>query len=163
MLGSECLEWVSTWCHPHCSSEPHQGPAVGAELLMDWNPWGMLAQPLGWLAQKGRDHGAVWTLRGWGPWRAELSGSGLSTTRSPLLPPPWHHHACDQKVRGFKVSPIHADVSQMRFGNTQSSICTAWYKLQTPGLPFHPFLVGLAGKVLAFSSGILKAAVSLQC
>jgi len=63
----------------------------------------------------------------------------------------------------FKVSPVHADVSQMRAGNTQHLVYTAQYTLQTSGLPFHPFLVGLAGEVLAFSSGILKVSVSLQC
>lgn len=64
---------------------------------------------------------------------------------------------------GFKVSPVHADIPQMRARNTQLSSNAASYKLQISGPPFHPFLVGLAGKVLAFSSGILKASINLQC
>ena len=115
---------------------------------------------------------------GWGGWHRRAGTMGLC---GPYVagdhgawhclglarPPPgihrWHLHTHVIGRYGFRVSPIHADVSQMRTGNTQPSIYTAWYKLQTSGLPFHPFLVGLAGKVLAFSSGILKASVSLRC
>lgn len=75
----------------------------------------------------------------------------------------WHLHRIVIGRYGFKVIPIRGDVSWMRTGNTQSSIYTARYKIQPSGLPFHPFLVGLAGKALAFSSGILKASVSLLC
>lgn len=48
-------------------------------------------------------------------------------------------------------------------GNSQPCVCTAWYELQTPGLPLRSSLVGLAGETLAFSSGISEASARLQC
>lgn len=58
---------------------------------------------------------------------------------------------------GCKVSPSHADVSEMRAGSSQLCIWPAGYKCQRAELPLQPFPVGLAAAAPSLPAEILQA------